>query len=157
MKVLGVDPSSACCGLALMENGKLLLTDAWKRPKRGSAPERLFDCFSYMVSWIMVHRPDMAAIEFLSVERNAKTTRIVSHYQCAVTLACKQMGLIVIEGRVSSARAIALGNGGMSKVDAYEAIRKMFPDHDFGRDDARFDRADATVLAVAGPALAERP
>lgn len=156
MKIVGIDPSSTCCGLALMEDGRLLRTDAWKRPKKGSAPERLLDCFVYMVAWIIVNRPDMAAIEFLSVERNAKTTRVVSHYQATCTLACKQQGLIVIEGRVSSARAIALGNGGLSKENAYEEVRKRFPDHNFGRDDARMDRTDATVLAMAGPALAER-
>lgn len=157
MKLVGIDPSSSVCGLALMEDGQLLRTDAWKRPKKGSAPDRLLDCFTYMVSWIMVYRPDMAAIESLSVERNAKTTRVVSHYQSCCTLACKYMGLIVIEGRVSSARAIALGNGGLSKEKAHEEVRKRFPDHDFGRDDARMDRTDATVLAMAGPALAEKP
>lgn len=156
LRIVGVDPSSSVCGVALVEDGRLLRTDAWKRPKRGSAPERLLDCYLWMVAWILVYRPDMAVIEFLSVERNAKTTRVVSHYQAACTLACKATGLIVIEARVSSARAAALGNGSLSKEDAFKLIREMFPDHDFGRDDARFDRADATVLGVAGPRVAER-
>lgn len=156
MRIAGIDPSSSICGVALIEDGRLVRTDAWKRPKRGSAPERMYECYLWMVTWLTAYRPDMAVIEFLSVERNAKTTRVVSHYQAACTLACKAVGLIVIEARVSTARADALGNGGLSKEKAFEEVRKMFPDHDFGRDDARWDKADAVVLAVAGPRAAER-
>jgi Holliday junction resolvasome RuvABC endonuclease subunit len=156
MKILGVDPSSSCTGVALLDGGELVSTDAWHRPKTGSAPERLLFFFEWLSGWVIRNRPDLAAIEFLSVERNAQATRIVAQYQAAAAIACKRNGLIVVEGRVTSARKIALGNGSLAKKDAFLMIRKMYPDHDFGRfDGGGADKADALVMALAGPALAE--
>lgn len=99
----------------------------------------------------------MACIEFLSVERNAQTTRVVSHYQGASSIACKYQGLMVIEARVTSARKEVLGNGALAKDKVFTEIRKRYPDHDFGRfDNGGSDKTDALVLALAASALAER-
>lgn len=98
----------------------------------------------------------MACVEFLSVERNAQTTRKVSHFQAISVLACKQAHLVVIEGRVSSARAEALGRGDIKKEDAHEQVKKMFPQHKFKAvNRGGMDETDAVVLALAGPGLAE--
>lgn len=156
MRTVGIDPSSSCSGVALLDGDALVLTDAWKRPKSGSSPERLKLYFDWLTFWLLVNKPDVAAIEFLSVERNAQTTRVVSHYQAASAIACKRQGLIVVEGRVSSARKIALGNGGLAKKDAFIAVKGLFPDHDFGHfDKGGSDKADAVVMALAASTLAE--
>jgi Holliday junction resolvasome RuvABC endonuclease subunit len=157
VKVAGFDPSSACFGVALVDGTDLVQTDVWRRPTRGTAPERLFACYSWLIAWLLLWTPDIVSIEFLSVERGAKTTRVISHYQAAGSLAAKAVGLPVIEGRVGQARAQVLGNGGLSKEDAFAAVREMFPRHRFGAfDKGGGDRSDAVVMALAGPSLAER-
>lgn len=158
MKVCGIDPSSTSFAVALLDGQDLVETAVWRRPKgQSSAPQRLVDCHAWLVGWLIVHRPDMAAIEFLSVERNAQATRMVAQYQCLAALASKQQGLMVIEGRVTSARSIVLGNGAAKKEEAYAAMKKRYPKFKFlpfgkGGD----DEADAVLLALAGPELAER-
>lgn len=157
MKIVGIDPSSSCTGVALVENKQLLLTDAWHKPKSGSAPDRLVDCFLWLQNWLSSNNPDVAVIEFLSVVRNAEATRIISHYQSICALACKLRGLLVIEARVTSARKVALGKGNLSKEDSYKMIKKMFPFEDWGNiNNGGGDRGDATTLALAGLELAER-
>lgn len=99
----------------------------------------------------------MACVEFLKVTRNAETTRKVSHYQAASVLACKQAGLVVIEASVSQARKDALGNGGLSKEDAFALVKKLFPDHKFKTvKRGGMDESDAIVLGIAGPGMAEK-
>jgi Holliday junction resolvasome RuvABC endonuclease subunit len=157
MKVVGIDPSSSCCGVALAVDGEPLLVDAWDRPKNGSAPARLTEYFVWLRSWVAINKPDMACIEFLSVERNAQSTRVVSHYQAASVIACKLKGLVVVEARVTSARKAVLDNGALSKQEAFDEMKKRYPQIQFGRiDKGGGDRTDALVLALAGPSIAEQ-
>lgn len=156
MKVLGLDPSKNSAGGAIVDDGDLTMTMVWKPDDRKSDAFNLHMYFKRVRQVIRAEKPDMACVESLSVERNAKTTRVVSHYQAASVLACKEEGLLVIEARVSSARREALGNGGMGKEEAHKAVKKMFPGHKFKNIDAGgTDETDATVLAVAAPGLAE--
>lgn len=156
MICLGVDPSSTCTGLALTERERLILTATWKRPSAGSAPQRLFEFEEWLYGWLRGTMPDLAAVEFLSVERNAQSTRVVSHYQAASVIACKRVGLVVVEGRVSTARKMTLGSGSLSKRDAYDRVRAMFPGHGFSHfDRGGGDETDATVMSLAARQLAE--
>jgi Holliday junction resolvasome RuvABC endonuclease subunit len=156
MRVLGVDPSSSICGVALVEDGILLEIDAWHRPKNGSAPERLLAYQEWFTAWTMVRHPHIACIEFLSVERNAQTTRVISHYQAVSAVVCKKQGMLIVEARVTSARKAALGDGSLSKEKAFALIKQRFPEYDFGRiDKGGGDKSDAVVLALAATSLAE--
>src|ERR1019366_6225259 len=157
MKIVGIDPSSSCSGVALVENNNLILTDAWKKLKNGSPSEQLVDYFVWLQSWLTINKPDVAVIEFLSVLRNAEATRKIAHFQAISSLCCKLRGLMVIEARVTSARKATLGKGNLSKQESYNMIKKKFPDHDWGRiDNGGGDRADALILALGGISLAEK-
>jgi Holliday junction resolvasome RuvABC endonuclease subunit len=161
MKVLGLDPSSSLCGVALLQERELLRTWTWEKTKSKSDAWNLNDYYEWLTKTIQnpfggVISP-MACVEFLKVTRNAETTRKVSHYQAASVLACKQQGLVVIEASVSQARKEALGNGGLSKEDAFAMVKKLFPDHKFKRaDKGGMDESDAIVLGIAGPGMAEK-
>jgi len=157
MKVLGVDPSSSCCGVAITENKNLLVTDAWLPPKSGSSSDKLVDYYNWLYFFIGNHRPDVAAIEYLSVARNAIGTRVISHYQAISAFTCKKQNLMVIEGRVTSARKISLGKGNLAKKEVFEQMKKKFPNHKFGRwEKPGADETDAVCMALAGIQLAEK-
>lgn len=156
MQILGIDPSSSCTGLALVENDNLLHTDYWM-PHGGSSSAKLMEYFLWLQTWLNVFAPDIAIIEYLSVVRNAEATRIISHYQAISALACKLRGMMVIEARVTSARKTTLGKGNLSKKECFDIIKKKFPDHKFGRwEKPGADETDAVVLALGGISLAER-
>ena len=156
MKIVGIDPSSSVCGVAITEDKNLLLTDAWKKDKSKSYSENLVSYFIWLQSFIGYYGPDIAIIEFLSVVRNAEATRKIAHFQSISSLVCKLKGLMVIEARATSARKAALGRGNMSKKECFEVIKKMYPDHKFQRfDTSGADETDAVVLSLSSN-LAER-
>jgi Holliday junction resolvasome RuvABC endonuclease subunit len=168
MLVLGIDPSSTKSGAALVETdtAQIVGTWVWFKDTRKGPTQNLYDYFRWLTALISSGNPEqrmlggriapMASIEYLSVERNAQTTRLVSHFQAVSALACKQAGMMVIEGRVRTARKIVLGDGSLSKDEAWEAIRQMYPEHSFRRKpQGGDDEADAVVMALAGPQLAE--
>lgn len=157
MRVLGIDPSSSCCGLAWVEGTTLLHTTNWKPTKGKSGVWNLANYAEWLATEIRQSPAHLACVEFLSVMQNAQSTRLISHYQAVSGLVCKQANLVVIEGRVSSARKEALGRGNMSKEEAWQAVKKMYPDHKFAnKTTGGMDETDATTLALAGPGLAER-
>ena len=157
MRIVGIDPSSSCCGLAILEDQQIIVTDAWFYPKIGSDSARLVDYFVWLQAWLSANPADVAVVEFLSVVRNAEATRKVAHYQAISSLVCKLKGLMVIEARVTEARKQALGRGNLSKKEAYAMIKKLYPSHEFRRaDKGGYDETDAVVLARGGIALAEK-
>lgn len=157
MKIAGVDPSSSVCGVALVEDNNLLITDAWVKDKTKSHPENLVGYFIWLQNWLSANEPDVAVIEFLSVTRNAEAARVIAFYQGVSALVCKLRGLLVIEARATSARKASLGKGNLSKKECFALIKKKYPDHVFKRfDSSGADETDATILALGGISLAER-
>lgn len=168
-RVIGIDASSSMTGVALVEGDDLIDTWVWEKDKSKSGIWNLNSYFRWLrdllvESWEeprgkvgLAMRANMACIEYLTVSQNAQTTRVLSHYQAASVLACKEVGVTVIEGRVSSARREALGRGNMSKDECWNEIRRRYPDYRF-RPKTRggMDETDAIVLALAGPGLVER-
>lgn len=160
--IAGIDPSSTCCGLAIMEGEEIITTECWTKRKNKSDSWNLRD---YYV-WLKVRtKPryyadsvtiDMAVVEFLRVDRNVQSVRKISHYQAVSVLACKMQGLLVVEAHVKTARKEALGRGDLSKDEMWDAVKKLYPSHPFRRkDQGGEDEADAIVLALAGPGLVE--
>jgi Holliday junction resolvasome RuvABC endonuclease subunit len=160
MKVLGIDPSSSISAYAVVEHlskeVNLLDTGIWKKEDRKSPAWNLHDYFLTVITWCEKSEADMACVESLSVTRNAQASRVISHYQAASVIACKECGLTVVEARATSARREALGSGKLSKDEAWLMVKKMFPDHQFrAKTSGGTDEADAAVLGVACPGIAE--
>ena len=128
----------------------------WKKDERRSHAWNLENFYDQVMLWCEEEDPDMACIESLSVTRGAQVTRMIAFYQSAAVLACRKSGVMVIEARVSTARMLVLGNGGLSKEDAHKAMKKLFKGHKFKQmDSGGSDETDAAVLGVAGPDAAE--
>lgn len=157
MKIVGIDPSSSICGVALIEDNNLLFTDAWFKDKNKSHPDRLVEYFIWLQTWLSINEPDIAVIEFLSVTRNAEATRVIAFYQAVSALVCKLRGILVVEARVTSARKATLGKGNMAKEDVYKEMKKRYPNNEwksFTKGGA--DEADALVMALSYMSLVER-
>jgi Holliday junction resolvasome RuvABC endonuclease subunit len=157
MRIIGVDPSSTVCGIAVVDTPRTVVAvDHWERDRNSSHPERLVSYYNWLQARLLTHQPDMAVVEMLGVERNAIATRKISYYQGVSALTCKLSGLMVIEARVSTVRKIVLGNGNMSKDEAWSTMRAMHPNLFSAKNAGGADEMDALVLALAGISAAER-
>lgn len=160
MKALGCDPSSSCCGFATVEDEALHETFTWTPYKDRSAAWNLWNYYSETnrVALRLKVEQDyrIAVVEFLSVSRNARTARVLSHYQAATVIACKAAGMTVLEARAKTVRKLVLGNGNLDKEAVFEEIKRRYPDHKFKpKTRGGMDESDATVLGLAAEALIE--
>lgn len=158
MRIGGYDPASQLSGHAVVENGVPVEIDIWQPHKKTDKPiHRLTQFESWFDFWLAGARIDMLAIEVIKVSNNHDTTRSLSRHEAVAILAAKRAGIIVLEHAVSSARKIVFGNGAIKKEAAFEEMKRMYPDLPW-RPKTRggMDQTDAVVMALAGPALAER-
>ena len=157
MRVIGIDPSSSVCGVAVCDGEELLWTDIWKKTAHKSDAWNLYDYFRWLSAKLTESEAHMACVEFLRVDRNVQAVRMISHYQAVSALASKMSGMVVIEAHVKTARKEALGRGDYSKDQAWDIVKKRFSDHTFhAKNSGGTDEADAIVLALAGPGIAEK-
>jgi Holliday junction resolvasome RuvABC endonuclease subunit len=163
MRVLGIDPSSTFCGNATIDTPDSIIgVEVWERDKGRSHPQGFKDYYDWQILRIMKYHPQMAVVEMGSYSMgrggkgNFQAVQAVSFYQSVACLACKNMGLVVIETRATSARKAALGNGGLAKDKVWEIMRKRYPELFAPKTRGGLDECDALVLALAGERVAER-
>lgn len=155
MKVVGVDASSSCTGLTIIDDGKLVESVIWKpTDKKALASDRLFEFYTWISEKLYTHRPDVCAISSTSFSRNVNTTRVLSRYEGAAIIAARLYSCDVVDVKDVEARKMVLKRGNTSKERAYQLITKKYPDYPWlpykkGGD----DQVDSFVIAKAAPAL----
>lgn len=158
MRVLGIDPSSACVGLSLVVDQKLKWTRVWK-PSNVKAPHstRLKEYRKWLIQQIKLANPDIAAVEKLRHARGTDTIRVIAYYEGVSLEACSSRVVIVKHIQVTTARSHSLGRGNLGKQDSFKLVKRMFPNHKFKHfDQGGADESDATILAIAAPSVSER-
>lgn len=158
MKVAGIDSASKNSGLALVVDGTIKKLALWNPSSdKISHPERLLEYRRWLRFKLRAWKPDMVAIEQLAVFQSKKTIRILSHFEADAIITAKEIISSVVLIQVTEARGIVFDKGNLSKDDAWDAIKKMHPDVDFGRKTTGgTDRADAAIVALAAPSFIER-
>lgn len=156
MRILGVDPSSSCTGVAFVVNGVLEETAIWQPEKKDSPAEKLMDYYHWLTEIAEWLKPDMALVELVAVHRNMNTVRVLARYEAASIIALKTQKVLTMQGRVSQARSIALGKGNLSKEEAYAIVCEREPQHAWRTPKkGGMDETDAYVLAKAAMGVAE--
>lgn len=160
MRAVGIDTaSSGYAGLALAVNGEPVKATVWRPDdKRDSDAERLLQFYKWLHFQLGLLKPDVVAVEELAVFLNKKVIRALSKREGVALLAAKQRrGVVVVNPPVTQARGIVFGKGNLSKDDAWEAIKKMYPNFEFlAKNSGGTDQADALVHALAAPKILER-
>lgn len=163
MRILGIDPSSTHCGVAVINTpDTIACVKHWTRDKNRSHPQGFRDYHFWLAAVIFDHRPDMAVVEMGAYamgkggKGNFQALQAVSFYQAVSCLCCKLNGLIVVESRATSARKAVLGNGGLSKDATWEIMRKRYQNLFSAKTSGGLDEMDALVLALSGERAAER-
>ena len=163
MRILGIDPSSTFCGIAVIDTpDEILKVEHWTRDKNRSHPQGFLDYYNWLGWRIVMAKPHMAVIEMGSYasgqggKGNFQAIQAVSFYQAISALCCKLNDVIVIENRVTSARKAVLGNGALSKDQTWAVMRERYPKLFSAKTSGGLDEMDALVLALSGERAAER-
>lgn len=160
MRSCGIDTAaSSYAAIALAVDGVPVRAALWKpSDKKDSDAERLDQFYKWLCWQLGIMKPDVVGVEELAVFLNKKVIRALSKREGVALLAAKRYGAIVVNPPVTQARGVVFRKGGnISKDEAWEAIKKMYPDFDFGRKTTGgTDKADAMVHALAAPVILER-
>jgi Holliday junction resolvasome RuvABC endonuclease subunit len=155
MKVMGVDASSSCTGLTIIDEGKLVESVIWTpRNKKALASDRLFEFYTWIGEKLYQHRPDLVAISATSFSRNVNTTRVLSRYEGAVIVAARLYSCDVVNVKDAEARKMVLKRGNTTKQRAYQLVTKREKAYPWlPYDKGGNDQTDSYVIAKAAPAL----
>jgi Holliday junction resolvasome RuvABC endonuclease subunit len=159
VRSVGIDVASAnYASVALAVDDEPRKAVVWKPlDKRQTAPQRLDHQYRWLRRYLNIFKPDVIAVEELAVFMNKKVIRSLARHEGIALLAAKQTGAIVISPPVSTSRGIVLGNGRLSKDDAWLTFKKRFPDFTLlAKNSGGTDQMDAMTHALAAPAVLER-
>lgn len=152
---MGVDTSSSCTGIVVLDSGVIVESGIWKPlNKKALASDRLFEYSQWIKAKLYQHRPDVVAVSSTSFSRNANTTRVLARYEGVTVAAAKLYSAHVIDIKDSTARKLVLSKGSLSKEAAYQEVIMLNPDYNWlpmgkGGDDL----TDAWTFAKAAPSL----
>lgn len=92
MRVMGIDASTTCSGIAVIEDGKLIYHDAIDMKKNKDAEQRVKNMMSELGAVIKEYSPDALYIEDSWNKQNIETTKMLSNLLGAVMYVCQDLG-----------------------------------------------------------------
>ena len=129
MKVVGIDPGTAACGYAVVEqrDGRLhdLEHGCWRTPSRTAPADRLKRIFDGVTGLIRVHRPDAVALEESFVGVDARTALSVGQARGAVLVACAVEGVVSREYAPNRVKSMLCGYGHADKLQMQGMVKAL--------------------------------
>jgi Holliday junction resolvasome RuvABC endonuclease subunit len=159
MRSAGIDVAGAgIAAIGFAVDGRPTRHSIWKPDNiKDSPPIRLLSYERWLNFQLALFKPDIVAVEELAVFMNKKVIRVLSHHEGVALLCAKKHASIVVNPSVGTARSITLSSGGLKKEDAFEEMKKLYPDIKFpAKNQGGMDVADALTHAIAAPTVAER-
>ncbi|MEK7075313.1 MAG: crossover junction endodeoxyribonuclease RuvC [Patescibacteria group bacterium] len=150
MIILGIDPGTATTGYALikkLKNNSFEILDfgviSTKKTKTDS--ERLVEVQKDLVRIILKHKPEVAGVEKLYFENNAKTAMTVSQARGVVLLTLQQKKIKLQEFTPLQVKSIICGYGKAEKKQVQLMVQKTLNLKTLPKPD---DAADALAIAL---------
>lgn len=150
MIILGIDPGTATTGYALikkLKNNSFEIVDfgviSTKKTKTDS--ERLLEVQKDLVRIIAKYKPEVAGVEKLYFENNAKTAMTVSQARGVVLLTLQQKKIKLEEFTPLQVKSIICGYGKAEKKQVQLMVQKTFNLKTLPKPD---DAADALAIAL---------
>lgn len=150
MLALGIDPGTATTGFGLVRENKqgslesveygVILT-----PPKLSPEQRLLLIYNRINEILLLHRPDLCAVEKLFFQRNVTTAMSVSQARGVVMLAMAQAGIPVIEYNPMEVKQAVTGFGGAEKRQVQLMVQSLLSLDGIPKPD---DAADALAIAI---------
>lgn len=126
MKVIGLDISSTCTGVAVFNDGQLIAWHKWVLPKGKPHAQRL-DMLRRKLSHLFItHNPQAVVVEDVYSGPNPKTQKVLSLYHGVAYQLCWQLlgcaPQVISEGEIRS----RVGKANRVKLTGKGAKRKVF-------------------------------
>ncbi|NLD19256.1 MAG: crossover junction endodeoxyribonuclease RuvC [Clostridiales bacterium] len=149
MKILGIDPGYAILGYGVIEKvgNKFKACSYGAITTEATMPmtERLECLYDSLREVIEEERPDVAAIEQLFFNTNAKTAILVGQARGVAVLACVKGGLEIQEYTPLQIKQALVGYGRADKNQVQQMVKMMLNLKDVPKPD---DTADALAAAI---------
>lgn len=153
MKIAGIDASTTCSGVAIVDNGKLIYHDAIDMKKNKNTDDRVRHMMKELGNFINKQKPDMVYIEDSWNKQNIETTKMLSNILGAVMYVCEDKDIQFVKLLPSAWRSAVgiplIKNGKKLKREELkqEAVDKVVKLHKIKCGD---DEAEAICIAEAG-------
>ena len=149
MKILGIDPGYAILGYGVVEKtgNKFKVCDYGAITTDAGTPmtERLEHLYNSLREIIQEHRPDVASIEELFFNTNAKTAILVGQARGVAILACVKGGLEIEEYTPLQIKQALVGYGRADKKQMQAMVKAILNLETVPKPD---DTADALAAAI---------
>lgn len=149
MLVIGIDPGIAITGIAFVEdikgNQTLVHSEAITTPSTMSTPLRLLKLHKSLNNLIKKFHPDVAALESLFFNTNAKTALIVGQARGVVQLALVQSNIPITEYTPLQVKMSLTGYGRAEKGQIQTMVKTVLALPKILTPD---DVADAAAIAI---------
>ena len=154
MIILGIDPGFARMGWGVISKtgAKFSLIDygCLETSAEASLSDRLEMIFDGISKVIKKHKPDLAGIETLFFNTNAKTAVKVGEARGVVLLALKKSGVKVIDITPLQVKQAVAGYGRAEKAQVQKMVKALLNLKEIPRPD---DAADALAVALAAGSI----
>lgn len=149
MIVLGIDPGIAITGVALIKEEKghlsLVTCHAITSSSKITTAERLSLLFDKLVQLVKSQKPDVAVLENLFFNTNAKTALIVGQARGVVILALAQAKIPIVEYTPLQVKMALTGYGRADKNQIQQMVKTILKLPEILTPD---DVADAAAIAL---------
>ena len=158
MKVIGIDASTTCTGIAVIEDGELIYHGIVDMKKNKDAYNRVMNMMEEIGVFILNANPDAVYIEDSWNKQNIETTKMLSNIVGAVMYVCKSNKISftkLIPSTWRSIVGIALNKNGKKverdefKKEAIKRVKRIY------KIDCNDDEAEGICIAEAGWILQE--
>jgi len=150
MIVLGIDPGTAITGFGFVQeeqDGTLTVMEygVIQTAAHLSMPKRLVELYQRIKEIILLHHPEMGAVEKLFFQRNVRTALTVGQARGVALLAMAEMGLQIGEYSPTEVKQAVAGYGGADKNQVQQMVRNILGLKEIPQPD---DAADALAVAI---------
>jgi crossover junction endodeoxyribonuclease RuvC len=150
MITLGIDPGIAITGFGIVEekhDGNLHVINfgVIRTSADLSQADRLVYLYQRIKSLILLHKPDMGAVEKLFFERNVRTALNVGQARGVALLVMAESGIKIGEYTPLEVKQAVAGYGGADKNQVQQMVKMILDLKTVPRPD---DAADALAVAI---------
>ncbi|MCI8648203.1 MAG: crossover junction endodeoxyribonuclease RuvC [Firmicutes bacterium] len=149
MRILGIDPGYAILGYGIVEmkgnRFKAIDYGAVTTDAKTDMPDRLKILYNSLMELILEYEPDVASVEELFFNTNAKTAILVGQARGVAVLACANSGLEIAEYTPLQIKQALVGYGRAEKQQVQLMVKTLLNLKEVPKPD---DTADALAAAV---------
>ena len=149
MRVLGIDPGTAACGYAIVQesDGRLraLVHGCWRTEAHERPELRLRTIFVGVRDLVEQHAPDAVALEESFVGADARIALFVGQARGAALVAAASAGVVCTEYAPARVKQAVCGYGRADKGQVARMVRMLLS---LEREPATSHEADALAVAI---------